>query len=172
MSDVKVAVVGLPRSGNRLIQRLLQRHGFVAEVRHYGMQKEFRNGGVDPDFAVWPVRDDVAWRASCAKDLVLLPYPLGYLGEMTPEMMMHAHVLPTHRWLAGAGITILPVTYESIITAHEIEGMRVVAFCRGDESSMRVSGPWWKGWGEEIVDGNAKYRDAAASAAVDRGDES
>ncbi len=164
MSDVKVAVVGLPRSGNRLIQRLLQRHGFVAEVRHYGMQKEFRNGGVDPDFAVWPVRERWAWEKSCAKDAGMLPRPVGHSGELALSFMREHHLDETAFWLAGAGVPILHVRYEDIVSNFVLTGQRVVRFV--SEGNII-----FKGWGEEIVDGNAKYRDAAAAgAAIERGD--
>lgn len=150
MSDVKVALVGAPRSGNRLIQRLLQRHGFVAEVRHYGMRKAFRNGGHGADCAIWPVRDLDCWRKSCSRDLIILPRPLGVLGDLTVNDLRHIHNERTLAYLAETWCPVLPVCYEELVADPNTLGWTILRFVQPEFDD-------WKGWGEKIIDGNAKW---------------
>lgn len=157
MSDIKVALVGAPRSGNRLIQRMLQRHGFVAEVRHYGMLKAFRNGGDIPALAIMPIRARHPHWLSCDRDWALLPKPGGWCGLYdveSVERLIAVHFEMTLRWLAEFSVPLLPVCYEEIVTVPETVGADIVAFV------ARPGTPGWtgfKGWGEAIVDGNAKW---------------
>jgi hypothetical protein len=153
VSDVKVALVGAPRSGNRLIQRLLQRHGFVAEVRHYGMRKAFRTGGEGAEFAIWPVRDLECWRKSCSRDLIILPKPLGVLGELTVNDLRHIHNERTLEYLADHAVACLPVSYEALVAEPDMMGRCILSFVKSTHERFQD----WKGWGEEIIDGNAKW---------------
>ena len=49
----KIVLVGAPRSGNRLIQAMLRRHGFLVEIRHYGSEQPFPSGVTRPHQAHW-----------------------------------------------------------------------------------------------------------------------
>lgn len=157
MSDVKVALVGAPRSGNRLIQGLLQRHGLVAEVRHYGMRKAFRNGGEWADYAVWPIRDVDCWRKSCLRDLAILPKPLGVLGLVentleTVNELRRIHNERTLEYLATTGCPVLPVIYEELVAQPDVVGRAVLDFVHPDFEHFL-------GWGGvEVFDGNAKHK--------------
>lgn len=158
-SNRKVAVCGMPRSGNRLVQRLLQRHGFVAEVRHYGRVKAFASGGEHPDVAVVVLRNVHPHWMSCSRDLPVLPHPFGGWGEdglpRDPDRIHAAHFWPMLRVLAACSAPILAVAYEDLVRDPEGAGRRVVEFCAAG-APVR-----WIGWGEEVFDGNAKWRGVA-----------
>jgi len=159
LTPAVVAVCGMPRSGNRLVQRLLQHHGFVAEVRHYGRRSAFRVGGVHPDCAVMMLRDRVAHEKSCADAGSLLPYPEGFPpGLLGSHSVEYEHFWPTLRWLAEAGVAVLPVSYEALVADPELEGQVIVAWCHDGSSRFKHGSPLWKGWPEPVVDGNAKWR--------------
>ena len=119
---LSVSVCGMPRSGNRLVQRMLERHGFVAAVRHYGMRTEFRVGG-GPERAVMMLRNVHPHWKSCERDLAVLtnPTPVDALrsasGPLESAEQIHfEHFWPTLRYLAELGIPVLPVSYEAIIS--------------------------------------------------------
>lgn len=147
----------MPRSGNRLVQRLLQRHGFLVEVRHYGMRKDFKSGG-GPDCAVLVLRESDPHWSSCSRDHKVLPMPPRKLDGSTADLQswreIHSeHFWPTLHYLAELWIPVLLVNYEAIVKDPELEGIRIVEFAGGPK--------WfgaWKGWGEEIFDGNAKWK--------------
>lgn len=148
----KIGIVGAPRSGNRLIAHMLQLHGFVAEVRHYGSVKAFRSGGY-AERVIWPIRDYACWRASCERDLAVLPKPFDSLGEFDVDRLWQTHHDFTQRTLTEHMIPCLPVSYERIVASPELVGRRLLEF-----SAAPHPMPKWKGWGVEIVDGNAKHR--------------
>lgn len=151
---MNVAVCGMPRSGNRLVQRLLQRHGFVAEVRHFGDRKVLRTGG-GPEAAIMPLRDLEPHWASCAKDFGILPKPpqgLDDIDDLSPaaaRSCLHAaHFWPALAHLAELGIPVLPVRYEELVAEPEAQGRRILEFLGCFD---------WRGWGEELFDSNAKW---------------
>lgn len=154
LRDRKVGIVGAPRSGNRIIAHMLQAHGFVAEVRHYGSDAPFRSGGY-AERVVWPIRDFACWLKSCTRDLAILPTPLGVLGATTPEDLYRVHFDHTARTLTEHLIPCLPISYERLVRDPELVGRRILAWASAPEEM-----PKWQGWGVEIHDGNAKHREA------------
>lgn len=162
MTGNRVAVCGMPRSGNRLVARMLERHGYIAEVRHFGMRKAFRPGG-DPTKAILPLRLLEPHLASMVRDLELLPRPEGpFLEPMALELVradpvrfmerVHFdHFYATLRLMAELGVAVLPVSYERIVADPDRQGRRILEFLEPARPRR------WQGWGEELRDGNAKH---------------
>ncbi len=154
----KIVLVGAPRSGNRLIQTMLRRHGFLVEIRHYGSEQPFPNGGWG-ERAIWPIREKRYWILSCLRDRAVLPRPGDFHESFLPGGPYSIDALwSIHHNRTAAAITkhlvpCLPVSYEHIVADPENVGRRLLAFAAAPESS-----PKWKGWGQEVVDGNAKWQ--------------
>ncbi len=163
----RVAVCGAPRSGNRLTEAMLLRHGFAAEIRHYADPKPFFGGHERPHVAVMPLRDPVAQWLSCERDgpqQVPQPDLREFRRCRSAGELHYAHFAPTLRAVARWGVPFLPVVYEDIVADPEGEGRRIVAWC-SNQAAASVSGVGplaWKGWGVDVIDGNAKWAERMA----------
>jgi len=154
---VKVAVCGLPRSGNRLLRDLLLHHGHDADVRHFGMSKAFRTGG-DQEVAVWPIRAFGYWSRSIERDWDLLPKPhaMGqHYTEAAARELVRIHEERTFERVKALGIGVLRVSYEAIVKDPDTWGPEIVGFV--------APGSKWKGWPREVFDGNEKWRGSRRS---------
>lgn len=148
-------LAGLPHSGNNLLRRLLEAHGVAVQgIHHYA-------GGLDgrkPDFAVIPVRDPRTHWRSCGGGWDThgpMPWDFRSPGSSVPlaapfrsaAEMHYAHLWLTLRWAAVAGVPIVPASYADIVGAPDAAGERVLG----------MLGRPYSGWGEPIVDGDARW---------------
>jgi len=153
----KVAICGLPRSGNRLLRDLLQHHGHDADVRHFGMSKEFRTGG-DQEVALWPIRAFGYWARSIERDWANLPKPhaMGeHYTEAAARELARIHEERTFERVKALGISCCRVSYEAIVKEPDLWGPELVRFV--DPATK------WKGWPREVFDGNEKWRSSRTS---------
>lgn len=140
---MNVLLVGLPRSGNRLIGRLLKYHGVnFLGVRHFG------SGYPSPpevDLAILPVRDpEINWKAMKVAQRGL---SLSNRDRIqTPQDLHYKHFAATLQNLHC--VPILPISYEALVDDPELVGKAIVESC----------GAEWKGWPEAVTDGNSKYK--------------
>lgn len=152
----KIVIVGAPRSGNRLIQTMLRCHGFIAEVRHYGSEQPFHNGGWG-ERAIWPIRDKRCWRLSCLRDMAVLPKPPDAAALVQGGIEALDYIWKIHQDYTFATINkhlvpCLEVSYESIVDDQDRVGRRILAFAAAPAEMQ------WKGWGVEVFDGNEKWQ--------------
>ncbi len=135
-----VLVGGLPRSGNRLIMRMIEHHGLKAHVHHHmGGWCEVRV----PMYIIVPTRIRqrealAAKRATQSKAHVLL--------TQEEHEVKHAEMLEFYK-----DTPTMHLAYETLVEHPTRTGREIAKF-------VGIRG--WVRWPEPIFDGDAKYREA------------
>jgi len=156
-----ILICGLPGSGNRLVQRFLDRQGFKTLLWHGGNEDLWRDWEQEHkrlgfDHAVMPVRK--LWWASRQRQLdrpdMAWYERQGYENVETLVAFFRQGVL---HYLAMREIPLFAFDYETLVaspirTAWAIQK----ALGHADED------PW--SWDETIVDGDEKYREELVGA--------
>ena len=150
-----VLIGGLPRSGNRLIARMLRNHWVETRVYHRLSGWECDS---EPTHIIVPTRK-MQWLSCEAhnkkRDAADSPKKVAKrrrrfrsedMDSAQGQRRMQQVMLDTFQ-----AVPTLHVTYEEMVSDSVRVGQQIADFC-GIEK--------WRGWFEVVYDGNSKYRDA------------
>ncbi len=149
-----VLVGGLPRSGSRLIRRMLKAHGIDAVVRHRlkGWEEE-----MEPERVIVPTRAFQRQSLVANREMRAKTGRRGGARILSEQEAFEEHGRHKEHHAVMMeefkGLPVMRVAYEELVEHPKEIGREIAAFCGVAE---------WCGWGERIFDGDKKHRAARA----------